>query len=99
MNISDKNEGVDFSLRVQPNAKKEEIGGVAEGALKIRVTSSPKEGEANEACVRFLARILDVPKSRISILAGARSRTKRIRVAGMTRDELQFILKPYLREP
>lgn len=97
--LIEKGDGVDLSLRVQPNAKKEEICGVTDGALKIKVTAPPREGEANEACIRLLSKTLKIPRGKISIRGGSKSRLKRIRIAGVKPKELQSLLKPYLREP
>ena len=73
-----------FAVRVQPRASRDAVDGVREGALRIRLTAPPVEGEANEALVRFLAARLQVPKSAVRILSGERGRVKRIAVRGVT---------------
>jgi uncharacterized protein len=73
-----------FAVRVQPRASRESIDGVRGGALRIRLTAPPVEGEANEALVRFLAARLHLPKSAVRILSGERGRLKRIAVRGAT---------------
>jgi uncharacterized protein (TIGR00251 family) len=73
-----------FSVRVQPRASRDTIDGFREGALRVRLTAPPVEGEANEALVRFLAARLNLPRSAVRILSGHRSRTKRVAVRGTT---------------
>lgn len=92
----EREDGVEISVRVQPNAKKEEIYGETDGALKIRLTASPREGSANKACVRFLSKITNVPKSKVVIQSGTKSREKRIRFLGLDKEQLMVVLKPLL---
>jgi hypothetical protein len=60
-----------------------------QGRLKVRLTAPPVEGEANKECVRFLARLLDVPRSSVSILQGLKSRSKTLLIRGVTPLEVQ----------
>ncbi len=73
-------------VRLTPKASRDAIWGVeatAEGpALKARVRAVPQDGEANAAVARLLAEWLDVPKSAVSLAAGAKSRVKTLAVAG-----------------
>jgi uncharacterized protein (TIGR00251 family) len=73
---------VSFQVRVQPRSSKDEIAGVINGALKIRLQAPAVENRANEALVEFLAHLLKTPKSAVRILAGDRSRRKRIETCG-----------------
>ncbi len=81
--------GVTLKVRVQPGASRDEIIGVVEGALRIRLTSPPVEGAANKQCIRFLSKKLRIAQSRISILRGERSREKILRVTGLTSGEIR----------
>ena len=62
-------------------------------SVPLRLTAPPVEGAANRALVEFLADALDVPKSAVEIVAGARSREKRVRVAGMSAEALRSRLE------
>ncbi len=77
-----------LSVRVQPRASRNEVAGLLGATLKLRLTAPPVEGEANDACLAFLAKLLDVPQAHIEILKGARSRTKLIRITGLTQVEV-----------
>jgi uncharacterized protein len=76
--------GVTFSVRVQPRAKRNSLVGELGDALKIALTAPPLDGKANEACIEFLADLLELPRSSISIIAGHTSRNKIVRVTGLS---------------
>jgi uncharacterized protein (TIGR00251 family) len=83
---------VSFPVRVQPRASKDEIAGVIGGALKVRLQAPAVENRANEALVEFLAHLLKTPKSAVRILSGDRSRTKRIEIRGITKQQVLGLL-------
>lgn len=82
--IRDTPEGVVFAVRIHPRAKRDAITGEIGGALKLSLTAPPLEGRANQACIEFLAKLLKVPRSSITIAAGQTSRNKVIRVEGIS---------------
>lgn len=69
-----------IAVQVMPNAGKSEVLEEIEGALKIRLKAVPIEGRANEALVRFIADLLDIPKGRVSVTHGLTSRMKIVEV-------------------
>ena len=81
-----------LSVRVQPRASKDEIAGVMEGALKVRLQAPALEDRANIALCEFLARVLKTPKSAVRILSGHRSRVKRVEITGVTEPQVQALL-------
>ena len=81
-----------FSVRVQPRASKDEIAGEMGGALKVRLRAPAVEDRANEALVEFLAELLKTSRSAVRILSGERSRTKRIEIRGVTRQQVLALL-------
>ncbi len=62
-------------------------------AIRLRLTSPPVEDAANKLCMTFLAGLLGVAKSSISIVAGAHSRHKTVRARGVTPRELLALLE------
>lgn len=80
---------VRVSVRVQPRASRDEIAGRYGDAIRIRLTAPPVDGAANEALVKFLARTLDIPANAITIVAGARSRSKVVEFAGVPEDRVR----------
>ena len=89
--ISEKAGELVFSVRVKPRAGRDAIEGVREGALVVRLTAPPVEGQANDALVRLLAERLHLPKSAVRILSGERGRLKRIGVRGVAAVELEAL--------
>ena len=83
-----------LSVRVVPRSSKEGVAGFEGGVVRIRLNAPPVEGQANEALVRFLAKALGVPKSRIALVAGGKGRNKIVRVDGITREALLAALDP-----
>jgi hypothetical protein len=53
------------------------------------LTAPPIDGRANHACIEFLAKLLKVPRSSVTIASGQSSRNKVVRVAGLTADEVR----------
>jgi uncharacterized protein (TIGR00251 family) len=73
--------GVRLAVQITPNAKKTEVIGVLDDALKLKLQAQPIEGKANEALVKFLASALKVPKSAVAITHGQTNKRKLIEVA------------------
>ncbi len=88
LDVREGPEGVTFRVRVQPRASRSGVTGLAGNALKVALTSPPVEGAANAACVELLAALCHVAKSRVSIVAGLKSRDKTVRVAGCDKAAL-----------
>jgi uncharacterized protein (TIGR00251 family) len=84
---------VTFSVRVQPRASRDEIAGVIDGAMKIRLCAPALENRANQALVEFLASLLKTSKSAVRIRSGEQSRTKRVEIIGVTRQQIENLLQ------
>jgi uncharacterized protein (TIGR00251 family) len=82
--ITEKDGGVSFVVRVQPRASSNEIVGEYQDGLKIRLTAPPVDDRANEALRKLLASRLKVPLAAVRIASGERSRTKRVEIYGVT---------------
>jgi uncharacterized protein (TIGR00251 family) len=81
--------GATFAVKVHPRAKKNAITGEVGEVLKLAVTAPPVDGKANEACVEFFAKLLQVPRSSVTIAAGQTSRNKVVRVTGLSAEEIK----------
>jgi uncharacterized protein (TIGR00251 family) len=73
-----------FAVKIHPRAKSNAITGEMGEALKLSLAAPPVDGRANEACIEFLAKLLKVPRSSVTIASGHTNRYKVIRVAGVT---------------
>jgi uncharacterized protein len=82
--LHDGKKGAALAVRVTPRASRNEISEVlSDGTVKIHLTAPPVDGEANEALLRFLAKILQVPVTNLDVVAGAKGRDKIISVIDM----------------
>jgi uncharacterized protein (TIGR00251 family) len=87
--LHDGQKGAALAIRVTPRSSKNEIAEIlSDGTVRIRLTTPPVEGKANEALVAFLAEILDVPASKVEIVAGATGRDKLVSVIDLDADTL-----------
>jgi uncharacterized protein (TIGR00251 family) len=77
-------DGVRLAVQITPNAKKTEVIGVLDDALKLKLQAQPIEGKANEALVKFLAKALGVPRSAVHITHGLTSKKKLIAITSTT---------------
>jgi hypothetical protein len=76
-------------VRVTPRASRNKIIEVlSDGTVKVHLTAPPVEGKANEALLKFLADVLDVPVSHLDIVAGATGRDKLVSVIDMDAQTL-----------
>ncbi|HTN43741.1 MAG TPA: DUF167 domain-containing protein [Nitrospiria bacterium] len=96
LDLRETEEGVVLKVSVQPRASRQELSGIHDGALRLRLTVPPVEGAANEACRVFLAELFQTPKSRIQIIRGVRSRQKWVQIEGLTSD---MILRRLAQNP
>ena len=90
--------GVQFPATIQPRASRNEISGIHNNTLKLRLTSPPVDGAANKLCVKFMAKTLGVAPSCVSIVSGAASRNKVLEIDSMDEATLLDKLRPFLEE-
>ena len=81
LNVNEKSDGLLFKIRVQPRSSKNRIAGLHGDALKINLTAPPVDNAANKACQAFIAGLLPVSKSAVSIVSGHTGRNKMVKVS------------------
>jgi uncharacterized protein len=87
--------GVRFAVHIMPNAKKSEVIGLHDDALKIRLQAQPIEGKANDALIRYVADRLGVSKTSVTITHGHTNKRKVLEVhAKLTVEAVQEALLP-----
>jgi len=79
---------LELELAVVPRSAVDRVGPFTDGVLRVRVTRPPAGGEANRAVVRLVARALGLAPTRVTLVAGARGRRKRVRLDGIDDSEL-----------
>lgn len=92
-----------LAVRLQPGAVVDRIDGWdvdADGRpiLKIRLRARPVEGEANAALTRYVAGVLGLPKSAVTLVRGDRSRLKRLTIEGLDAAVLHARIDALLSE-
>ena len=85
--------GVELSVQVQPRAGRSKVVGEHGDALKLQLAAPPVDGEANDELVALLSRLLGVPRRQISLVSGAASRRKRVRVSGVEPAHALAVMK------
>lgn len=76
-------------VRVTPRAGKTEIAGTRDNTLLIRLAAAPVDGAANTALITLLADAIAVPKRQVTIISGEKSRTKHVKVIGVTAEQVR----------
>ena len=75
-------------MRVIPRAGRSGFAGRRDGALLVRLAAAPVDGAANDELIALIARALHLPRHDVVIISGERSRSKRVRIAGMNRAQV-----------
>jgi uncharacterized protein len=80
---------VTFLVRVQPRARRSELAGEWQGALRVRLAAPPLEDRANDALRRLLADRLSVPVAAVRVARGEHIRNKRVEISGATVEQVR----------
>jgi hypothetical protein len=91
--LQGRDDGVIINVYVQPRASKNQLVGLQADELKLRLTSPPIEGAANKLCREFLAKLLGVAKGQVTLVAGDKSRHKRLFARGVTPEQARRVLR------
>lgn len=94
--LSRLGDGVLLQISVVPNAKRTEIDGLHDGALRVRLAAPATEGRANQALVTWLAKALGVAKRDVELVRGETSRRKQMAIA-VSLEAAAARLMPLLR--
>jgi uncharacterized protein (TIGR00251 family) len=86
--------GLILNVRVIPRAARSQIAGRRDDALLIRLNAPPVDGAANAALIELFADALGIPRRNIEIVSGHRSRTKRVRITGVTSADVEKLCAP-----
>lgn len=75
-------------VRVTTRASTTELVGIEDGAVRVRLTAAPVDGAANAALITLLSGTFRLPTSRVTIVSGQTSRTKRVRLSDVSCADL-----------
>lgn len=82
-----------FRIRALPGSSRRSAGGEKNGSLKVRTTFSPEKGKANADIIKIVAAALDLRRSQVTLIAGEKSREKKILVTGLEPEDLESKLE------
>ena len=88
IDITPHDEGVIIAVRAQPGAKRNEVAGIRDRMLLVRVTQAPEKGKANKAIAEVIAKAIGLRRSQVELFSGETSRQKRFLVRNLTAEEL-----------
>jgi len=92
LEVEARGSAVRFRVRVSPRASRAEVGGLHDGALKVKLTAPPVEGAANAALIALISKRLGVAKRDVTILSGQSGRDKRLEVEGANAEAVQALV-------
>jgi len=82
-----------LTVRVRPGAGRTLIKERKDGVLRMDVAAPPEKGKANKELVKYLAKLLGVPKSGVRVRSGERSRDKVVAVSGMDGKQVEKVIR------
>ena len=95
--LHDGKVGSAIAVRVTPRASRNKIVEIlSDGTIKVHIAAPPVDGEANERLIEFLSDVLNIPKSRLEIVAGVSGRDKLISVLDMDAETVHQRIMAHL---
>ncbi|HET8953315.1 MAG TPA: DUF167 domain-containing protein [Solirubrobacteraceae bacterium] len=85
--------GVELRVRVTARASRDELAGLRDGVLHVRVTAPPVDGKANQAVCRLIARAVGVGRTGVTVVRGERSRDKVVNIEGLEPEAVHRALR------
>ena len=86
---------INIFVQIQPRSSKDQIVGLHDGRLKIKISALPVGGKANRSLIGFIAKELGVSKSKVEIVKGHTSKLKTLKVLGITQEFYRSFLNKY----
>ena len=86
---------INIQVQIQLRSSKDQIIGIHNGRLKIKISAPPVDGKANQNLIEFIAKALGVSKSKVEILKGHTSKLKTLKVSGITQEFYSSYLEKY----
>jgi len=96
LKLTKTEEGISLPVLVVPRSGKNEIAGLLEGRLKIKITTPPVGGAANRELITFLAKLLGINRSSICLQTGRKGKRKLLKIKGIDEQTLLEKLSPWI---
>ncbi|HVT81811.1 MAG TPA: DUF167 domain-containing protein [Phycisphaerae bacterium] len=94
MKLFEKDGAVLLHVKVVPNSSRTALAGTLGDALKIKIAQPPESGKANRALLAYLAELLEIPPSNLSITSGESQPRKTLRITGLSPAAILQKLQP-----
>lgn len=88
--FKEKENGIVLNIKAVPNSSKNEICGVLDDALKIKIKAPALENKANLELVKYFSKLLKVPKTSIELISGGTSKIKKLYIDGCTIEQFEI---------
>lgn len=86
---------LNIQVQIQPGSSKDQIIGLHNGRLKIKISAPPVGGKANQNLIEFIAKALGVSKSKIEIVKGRTSKLKTLKISAIDQKSFSLLLNKY----
>ncbi len=90
--LYEKDNAVFLQLRIQPRSSGPRLGGIVNDRLKLHISAPPIDGKANKECCAYIAKLLHIKKSAITIIRGKTVNNKTIKITGISAQNIRAIL-------
>jgi len=98
LQVSKKSGMILLPVLVQPRAKTNQVTGLHNGSLKVRLVAAPIQGRANLELLRFLSNLLELHTRRLCLIRGSQSKYKSIGIKGLTQKQVIEKLSRHLKQ-
>ena len=89
--------GIELPVIVLPRSSSNAVVGLQANSLKIKISKPPVDGQANAACCRLLAKLFNLPPSKVTVSRGHASRRKTVRIEGISPEHAREILQHFIQ--
>jgi len=91
--------GAVIQVRVTTRSANSGITGVMDdGTVKIRLSSAPVGGKANEELIKILSKVFNCPKTNIEIISGLTQKEKLVAIYGLNSDVVNQIIDKVMND-
>ena len=95
--VVDISGGCRINCLAVPRASRNALSAWHDNRLKVALAAPPVDGEANKTLVKFMAEVLKLPKSAVTLSGGETSRRKSVAVSGMSAEQVSAILSELVK--
>lgn len=95
--LSESDDGILLRIHLAPRASSERVMGVHNSALKIAVSAPPVDGAANQALIKYLAKLFKIPQSKVELIKGETSKQKVLLLKGLHLSQVEELVRDLIK--